>query len=75
MPPSLTQELNENFYRMAPWQFMYDRQGPRSQMISDTLKKFYLNNEPISDTTQSKLAEVSMLLYENMKSTIIFFSY
>lgn len=55
---SRIQEFNENFNQLAPKLLLYERDGPTSLKITQELKKFYLNNQPISNATRKGLSEV-----------------
>lgn len=54
---------NEQWYRIAPINFMYEREAPRSYQISNELKKIYLNNENVSVSNLHGIANVSLRLF------------
>lgn len=51
-------ELNDNWNKLAPIIFMYERDTSRSNYISRELRRFYFKNQPISSATNKQLAEV-----------------
>ncbi|XP_053985421.1 uncharacterized protein LOC128879892 [Hylaeus volcanicus] len=55
---SLYQEINDNWNRVAPILFYYERDTPRSNYISRELRRFYFNNQPIDSNTMQGLSEV-----------------
>nr|XP_031832206.1 esterase E4-like [Nomia melanderi] len=55
---TLYQELNDNWTRLAPIIFYYERDTPRSNYISRELKRFYFDDQPITSANNKELAEV-----------------
>ncbi|XP_015597183.1 esterase E4 [Cephus cinctus] len=51
-------DLNQNWDTIAPISFLYERGTPRSRRISQELKKFYLNNQPVSLDNVDGLAQL-----------------
>nr|CAD7594782.1 unnamed protein product [Timema genevievae] len=49
------EDMNNDYERIYPIAFMYERNTPRSRYITNELRKFYLNNEPIVNTTYNGL--------------------
>ncbi|KAK4874277.1 hypothetical protein RN001_013637 [Aquatica leii] len=45
--PDLLRELNDDFERIAPIAFIYERNTTKSKYVSEELKKQFLNNLPI----------------------------
>lgn len=58
MNETQTQELNENFTQVAPKVFQYIRDGPHSAKISQEFRKYYLNDQLISNATRIGLGQV-----------------
>lgn len=57
MKPTLD-DINNNFEQIAPRLFMYNQNASNTAHIGRTLKKKYLNNEPISEGNLRKLGEI-----------------
>ncbi|XP_076180089.1 esterase E4-like [Ptiloglossa arizonensis] len=55
---SLYEELNDNWNRLAPIIFFYERDTSRSNYISRELRRFYFNNQPINSANMKGLSEV-----------------
>ncbi|XP_053989961.1 carboxylic ester hydrolase-like, partial [Hylaeus volcanicus] len=55
---TLYKELNDNWNRLAPIIFYYERDTPRSNYISNELRKFYFGDEPIDTDTIEALSRV-----------------
>ncbi|XP_012344184.1 esterase E4-like [Apis florea] len=51
-------DMNENWYRIAPISFMYERNTSRSQRISEELRKFYFEEEAIDSARRDGLARI-----------------
>lgn len=51
-------EMSDNWYRIAPISFIYQRKPPRSEYISRELQQFYFNGQPISSANRDGLAHV-----------------
>lgn len=58
----IVDELNNDWYRLAPINFMYERDTPRSKHISTELHRFYFGDKPIAPDTYDGLANVRKLL-------------
>ncbi|XP_012527268.2 esterase FE4 [Monomorium pharaonis] len=56
---SLVNDLNNDWYRLAPINFMYERDTPRSRNISTELRRFYFGDKPISPDTYDGLAHIN----------------
>ncbi|XP_046681276.1 esterase FE4-like [Homalodisca vitripennis] len=55
---TLTEEFNDKFDTSAPVEFMYERKGEKSRAISAAIRKFYVNNQPISNRTRTRFMEI-----------------
>ncbi|XP_067006679.2 juvenile hormone esterase [Anabrus simplex] len=55
---SWTQELNDDFERVGPIIFGYERGTQKSRQVSRELRKFYFNNQPISNATEEELGKL-----------------
>ncbi|XP_058796193.1 esterase FE4-like [Phymastichus coffea] len=62
---SYFQELNDNWYELAPICFGYERHTDRSKYISDELRKYYFNDEPLSLNNSGSLRKNLFQLYAN----------
>ncbi|XP_076180102.1 esterase E4-like [Ptiloglossa arizonensis] len=51
-------DLNDNWYRIAPINFLYERGTPRSRYISQQLRQFYFNDRPIDSSNNAGLAHI-----------------
>lgn len=51
-------QLNNNWERLAPILFLYERETPRSKQISKELREFYFKDQPISVDTVDGLAQL-----------------
>ncbi|OAD60209.1 Esterase FE4 [Eufriesea mexicana] len=51
-------EMSDNWYRIAPISFIYDRKPPRSEYISRELRQFYFNGQPLSSANRDGLAHI-----------------
>ncbi|XP_076396750.1 uncharacterized protein LOC100876166 [Megachile rotundata] len=51
-------EMNDNWDRIAPISFMYERDTPRSANITKELRRFYFNNKPIDSANRDGLAHI-----------------
>ncbi|XP_011645491.1 esterase FE4-like [Pogonomyrmex barbatus] len=56
---SFVNDLNNEWYRIAPISFMYERDTPRSRNISAELRRFYFNDQPISPDNSDALAKLN----------------
>lgn len=56
---SMLKELEEEWERLAPINFLYERETDHSKEISQKLKEKYLNGKPISVENSNGLAQVS----------------
>lgn len=70
---STLNDLNNNWYELAPIVYLYERDTPRSRNISTNLKLFYFGNQEIGPNTYDGLAHIiadSVIifpLYRSMK--------
>ncbi|XP_049854057.1 esterase E4-like [Schistocerca gregaria] len=55
---TLANDMYENFELVAPIAFMYERGTNQSHYISQELKKFYLKNQPITNTSLDGLGKL-----------------
>ncbi|KAG5884814.1 hypothetical protein JTB14_012022 [Gonioctena quinquepunctata] len=55
---SLAQEMTNDFERIAPISFLYERNTERSRKISRAIKKFYLNDKPVVKTQLENLSRL-----------------
>ncbi|KMQ95962.1 esterase fe4-like protein [Lasius niger] len=53
---SILDDLNNDWYKIAPISFMYERDTPRSRYISTELRQFYFGNQSIGPDTYDGLA-------------------
>ncbi|CAL1673737.1 unnamed protein product [Lasius platythorax] len=53
---SILDDLNNDWYKIAPINFMYERDTPRSRYISTELRQFYFGNQSIGPDTYDGLA-------------------
>ena len=51
-------DLNQNWNRIAPISFLYERNTNRSEEISEELRQFYLKGKPVSLDNIDGLAQV-----------------
>lgn len=51
-------DMNDNFDRIAPISFMYERGTNRSKYDSDQLRQFYFHGKPIDSNNRNGLAEL-----------------
>ncbi|KAF5303743.1 hypothetical protein FQR65_LT18959 [Abscondita terminalis] len=49
--PEMVKEINDDFERIAPISFLYERNTPKSKYISGELRKHFLGNGPIDNST------------------------
>lgn len=52
------QEINDDWFRLAPIIFYYERDTPRSHYISRELRKFYFKDKPINPATNRELGQL-----------------
>lgn len=69
---SILNDLNNNWYKLAPIVYLYERDTPRSRNISTNLKQFYFGNQEIGPNTYDGLAHVCKLSNKNCHSTFIY---
>ncbi|KAJ8959087.1 hypothetical protein NQ318_022344 [Aromia moschata] len=55
---TLTREMNENFEKVAPISFEYERHTKKTTTISKALKKFYLQDKPVDKSQLTPLAQL-----------------
>ncbi|XP_011705308.1 PREDICTED: esterase FE4-like, partial [Wasmannia auropunctata] len=55
---SMVNDLNNDWYRFAPINFMYERNTSRSRHISTELRQFYFGDKPIGPETYDGLAHI-----------------
>ncbi|XP_047106120.1 esterase E4-like [Schistocerca piceifrons] len=55
---SWAEDMSENYERVFPISFMYERNTPRSRQISRELKTFYLGTEPITNNSRIGLGQL-----------------
>ncbi|EFA08586.1 juvenile hormone esterase-like [Tribolium castaneum] len=55
---TLKKQMSEDFQKIAPIAFLYDRDSDKSKTISDGLKKFYLNDKPLDNSSLPGLAQL-----------------
>ncbi|XP_011690504.1 PREDICTED: esterase FE4-like [Wasmannia auropunctata] len=68
---SILNDLNNDWYRLAPINFMYERDTPRSRHISTELRQFYFGDKPIGPETYDGLAHIysdSVIIYPMHRS-------
>ncbi|XP_076231278.1 uncharacterized protein LOC143177296 [Calliopsis andreniformis] len=51
-------DMNDNWKRIAPISFMYERDTPRSEYISKELRQFYFHGQPINSANKDGLAHI-----------------
>ncbi|XP_033329533.2 uncharacterized protein LOC117222127 [Megalopta genalis] len=81
-------DMNDNFDRIAPISFMYERGTNRSKYISDQLRSFYFRGKPIDSESRNGLAELyadsviifsmhrgAKLVAENSKKPVYFYEF
>lgn len=56
--PKLLQDINNDFERIAPIAFIYERGTDNSKLISKELKKFYFQDKPLDNSSLGALAQV-----------------
>lgn len=55
---TLSKEMNENFEKVAPISFLYERDTDFSKTVSKTIKTFYLQDKNIDKSQLTPLAQV-----------------
>ncbi|KAM0730969.1 Esterase FE4 [Formica fusca] len=55
---SILDDLNNDWYKIAPIAFIYERDTPRSRYISTELRQFYFGNQSIGPDTYDGLAHI-----------------
>lgn len=55
---NITNRLNENFNGIAPFCFFYEDGTKKSNHMSQTFKKAYFRDEPISNRSLTSLSHV-----------------
>lgn len=63
-------DMSENWHRIAPISFMYERNTSRSQRISEELRKFYFEEEAIDSAHRNGLARVNELIKNNNNNNL-----
>ena len=58
---TLAEEFYERFEELAPVVLGYEEGTERSRIASQTFKKFYLHNRPITNSSLPDIANVSIL--------------
>ncbi|KAK2575832.1 hypothetical protein KPH14_007207 [Odynerus spinipes] len=75
---SVFDDLNTKWYNIAPISFMYERDTPRSRYISQELRRFYFNDQPVSRDTYDGLAHIyadSVIIFPIHRVTQLFAQY
>ncbi|CAK9823340.1 Esterase FE4 [Anthophora retusa] len=75
---SLYRELNDNWQKLAPIIFMYERDTPRSNYVSNELRKFYFKDQPINSDTSEQLKQIyadSVIIFPMYRSAKLFATY
>ncbi|XP_050295651.1 esterase E4-like [Anthonomus grandis grandis] len=68
---TLLKDINENWEKVAPIPFQYERNTEKSKNISRALRKFYFNDKPIDQSNLNKLGELyadSMIGFGNNRA-------
>ncbi|RZC31840.1 COesterase domain containing protein [Asbolus verrucosus] len=55
---TLLKEYNSNFEKYAPISFLYERGTEKSRQVSRAIRKFYLDDQPLSNASLTGLANV-----------------
>jgi hypothetical protein len=55
---TLKKQMGEDFQKVAPIAFLYDRDSENSKTVSDALKKFYLNDKALDNSSLPGLAQL-----------------
>nr|CAH7758728.1 unnamed protein product [Callosobruchus chinensis] len=55
---TLTKEMNEDWDRIAPIAFIYERGTNQSLKVSRAIRKFYLNDKPVSKSNREALGKI-----------------
>ncbi|CAH1958118.1 unnamed protein product [Acanthoscelides obtectus] len=55
---TLTKEMNEDWDRIAPISFIYERGTKQSLKVSRAIRKFYLDDKPISKSNREALGKI-----------------
>ncbi|XP_011164602.1 esterase FE4 [Solenopsis invicta] len=56
---SMVNDLNNDWYRIAPINFLYERDTPRSRNISTELRQFYFGDKPIGPDNYDSLGHIT----------------
>ncbi|EZA54386.1 Esterase FE4 [Ooceraea biroi] len=75
---SILEELNHDWYRLAPITYMYERDTPRSRHISTELRQFYFGNKMLGPDTYDGLAHIiadSAIIYQMHRAVTLFAEY
>lgn len=51
-------DLNDEFDRLVPISLLYDKTSNDVDATTRKIKQFYFNNEPLDETSQSKVIDV-----------------
>ncbi|XP_043250756.1 esterase E4-like [Colletes gigas] len=74
---TLYEELDENWNRLSPIIFYYERDTPRSNHISNELRRFYFDDQPIGSETIQGLSDVyadGIIIFSMYRAAKIFAS-
>nr|XP_023018088.1 venom carboxylesterase-6-like [Leptinotarsa decemlineata] len=55
---TLTREINNDFEKIAPIAFLYERNTTRSREVSRAIRKFYLRDMPVNESQLDNLAKL-----------------
>lgn len=58
---TLTNEINQDFERIAPIAFIYERNTEQSKKVSRAIRKFYLDDKPVDKSQLENLAKVNLI--------------
>jgi len=56
--PKLSQDLDKNFEKYGPIAFLYERDTENSKTISKELRKFYLEDKPVDNSSLASLVQL-----------------
>ncbi|KAL0131201.1 hypothetical protein PUN28_002634 [Cardiocondyla obscurior] len=56
---SFVDDLNNDWYKLAPINFLYERDTPRSRHISTELRQFYFGDKPIGPNSYDSLGHIN----------------
>lgn len=72
------QELNDEWYRLAPIILFYERDTPRSHHISRELRKFYFQDRPINSATNKEVGQLygdGIIIFPMYRAAKLFATY